>query len=80
MGCTKIGVPFTSVMIHFGWEVGEEEGHGGGTDDAHVVNQPGNCLLVGLLLACLLTERPSNMRVYLRDGPAQTSLRAATLR
>ena len=31
----------------------------------------GVCLLVAL--------RPSNMLVYLRDGPAQTSLRAATL-
>ena len=30
---------------------------------------------------CLLVAyRPSNMRVYLRDGSAQTILRAATLR
>ena len=35
-----------------------------------------DCLLVGWLLA----ERPSNMLVYLRDGSAQTILRAATLR
>ena len=35
-----------------------------------------NCLFVGLLVA----YRPSNMRVYLRDGSAQTILRAATLR
>ena len=28
----------------------------------------------------LVAYRPSNMRVYLRDGSAQTSLRAATLR
>ena len=34
-----------------------------------------NCLF------CLLVAyRPSNMRVYLRDGSAQTILRAATLR
>ena len=32
-------------------------------------------------LFCLLVAyRPSNMRVYLRDGSAQTILRAATLR
>ena len=30
---------------------------------------------------CLLVaQRPTNMRVYLRDGSAQTILRAATLR
>ena len=29
---------------------------------------------------CLVAERPSNMPVYLRDGSAQTILRAATLR
>ena len=34
------------------------------------------CLFVGWLVA----ERPSNMRVHLRDGSAQTSLHAATLR
>ena len=33
-----------------------------------------------LLVACLLTLRPSNILVYLRDGSAQTSLRAAILR
>ena len=33
------------------------------------------------VLFCLLVAyRPSNMRVYLRDGSAQTILRAATLR
>ena len=35
---------------------------------------------VGWLLACLLAKRPSNIRVYLRDGSAHTILRAATLR
>ena len=35
-----------------------------------------SCLLVGWLAA----ERPSNMLVYLRDGSAQTIVRAATLR
>ena len=35
----------------------------------------------GVCLFCLLVAyRPSNMRVYLRDGSAQTILRAATLR
>ena len=35
----------------------------------------------GFVLFCLLVAyRPSNMRVYLRDGSAQTILRAATLR
>ena len=29
---------------------------------------------------CLVAQRPSNTRVYLRDGSAQTILRAATLR
>ena len=34
-----------------------------------------------MVLFCLLVAyRPSNMRVYLRDGSAQTILRAATLR
>ena len=37
---------------------------------------PGCCHLVGWLVA----ERPSNMLVYLRDGSAQTAVRAATLR
>ena len=32
------------------------------------------------LFVWLVAYRPSNMRVYLRDGSAQTSLRAATLR
>ena len=33
------------------------------------------------VVVCLLAaERPSNMTVYLGDGSAQTSLRAATLR
>ena len=32
------------------------------------------------LFVCLVAYRPSNMRVYLRDGSAQTILRAATLR
>ena len=33
------------------------------------------------LFVCLLVAyHPSNMRVYLRDGSAQTILRAATLR
>ena len=37
--------------------------------------------LVRAVLFCLLVAyRPSNMRVYLRDGSAQTILRAATLR
>ena len=35
-----------------------------------------NTVVVGWLVA----ERPSNIRVYLKDGSAQTSLRAATLR
>ena len=36
---------------------------------------------ISLVLFCLLVAyRPSNMRVYLRDGSAQTILRAATLR
>ena len=36
---------------------------------------------VVLFVVCLLVAyRPSNMRVYLRDGSAQTILRAATLR
>ena len=34
------------------------------------------CSLVG----CLLVLRPSNMLVYLRDGPAQKGGRAASLR
>ena len=38
------------------------------------------CRMVAGLLACLLAYRPSNMLVYLRDGSAQTSVRAATLR
>ena len=29
---------------------------------------------------CCLLVAPSNMRVYLRDGSSETSLRAATLR
>ena len=34
-----------------------------------------------MMFVCLLVAyRPSNMRVYLRDGSAQTILRAATLR
>ena len=36
------------------------------------VTSVGSCLLVA--------QRPSNMRVYLRDGSAQTILRAAALR
>ena len=36
---------------------------------------------VGVTLFCLLVAyRPSNKRVYLRDGSAQTILRVATLR
>ena len=34
----------------------------------------------GVLFCLLVAYRPSNMRVYLRDGSAQTILRAATLR
>ena len=34
----------------------------------------------GLFVCLLVAYRPSNMRVYLRDGSAQTILRAATLR
>ena len=33
-----------------------------------------------LFVCWLVAYRPSNMRVYLRDGSAQTVLRAATLR
>ena len=40
-----------------------------------------NCRVKFLGLFCwLVAYRPSNMRVYLRDGSAQTILRAATLR
>ena len=35
---------------------------------------------VGLFVGCLLAYKPSNMLVYLRDGSAQTTVRAATLR
>ena len=34
----------------------------------------------GLFVCWLVAKRPSNMRVYLRDGSAQTIVRAATLR
>ena len=34
----------------------------------------------GLFVGWLVAYRPSNMRVYLRDGSTQTILRAATLR
>ena len=34
----------------------------------------------GEIVCLLVAYRPSNMRVYLRDGSAQTILRAATLR
>ena len=38
-------------------------------------------LLVAVVVGSLLVaQRPSNMLVYLRDGSARTSLRAATLR
>ena len=33
-----------------------------------------------MLVACLLTESPSNSLVYLRDGSAQAVVHAATLR
>ena len=33
-----------------------------------------------VVVGCLVAKRPSNMLVYLRDGSAQTSLPAATLR
>ena len=36
--------------------------------------------LEGKRFCLLVAYRPSNMRVYLRDGSAQTILRAATLR
>ena len=36
--------------------------------------------VVGWLVGLLVAQRPGNMRLYLRDGFAQTSLRAATLR
>ena len=40
-----------------------------------------SCGVWAVLFVCLLVAyRPSNMRVYLRDGSAQTILRAATLR
>ena len=32
------------------------------------------------LVGCLLAQRSSNTPVYLRDGSAQTNLRAVTLR
>ena len=34
----------------------------------------------GGVVCLLVAQRPSNMRVYLRDGSAQTIVRAATLR
>ena len=33
-----------------------------------------------MFVCVLAAQHPSSMRVYLRDGPAQTVLRAATLR
>ena len=43
--------------------------------DLQLLSQIGSLVLVGWSL-----KRPSNMRVYLRDGSAQTTVRAATLR
>ena len=37
-------------------------------------------LSLGLFVCWLVAKRPSNRLVYLRDGSAQTILRAATLR
>ena len=39
-----------------------------------------NSILEFVLFCLLVAYRPSNMRVYLRDGSAHTILRAATLR
>ena len=39
-----------------------------------------DCDVTGLFVCCLFVLRPSNKRVYLRDGPAQTIVCAATLR
>ena len=71
-----------------------KDGGGGGGDDAEgwcclpqtdhlasLVAEVSTSRSAVLFCFCwLVAYRPSNMRVYLRDGSAQTILRAATLR
>ena len=73
---------FVSRFVCVGWSVCCHHPHRSQLVDLPVFTLISVCATASEVeFVCLLVSyRPSNMRVYLRDGSAQTILRAATLR